>query len=140
MSEVFCFTIGGAETIEAFNNRLASYCNENPIVGVVPSVLGGTLMLSLTELEDIPFPLPMAVQPLVLILHPQMLQNLEQVVTDTHKHIRDSYATANKLDKDDAELSIVQTTLHPCSNVEHPSLKHTGFAVIVINSYEITND
>ena len=52
--EAFAFnpTIG-TETIESFNQRVGTFCAENPVVLVNPSAVGGTLVLSLTEAADV---------------------------------------------------------------------------------------
>src|SRR4051812_11082247 len=52
--DIFAFTPGGAETLDAFNARLAAYAASNDVAGVRASTLGKTLILSMTLIEDIP--------------------------------------------------------------------------------------
>lgn len=50
--EVFCFRAGGTEDINAFNSRLADFASKNDITGIVSSVIGTTLVLSLAMAVD----------------------------------------------------------------------------------------
>ena len=68
--ELFCFSPEGAETIDAFNGRLAAFAAANDVTGIVASVLDSALVLSLTVAEDIPAP---------LLLRPYVVQLLQGV-------------------------------------------------------------
>ncbi len=109
MSEVFTFTPGGVETIDAFNARLAPFCGEGDIVDVFPSCGGSTLVLSLTEPEDIPFPMPFAYQPYVMLAHEADMLTLEKTLGEVSKKLIKNVAAANDVGED--EIIITRTQL-----------------------------
>lgn len=73
--DVFCYTPGGAEALDNFNQRLAKYAVDNNIVGVVSSVISSTLVLSLATDKDVPGML--ALRPFVVPLQPDNIPSLE---------------------------------------------------------------
>jgi hypothetical protein len=73
----------GTETIEAFNVRVGTFCNDNPVVLVNPSVVGGTLVLSLTEAADVdiaPDDEQDCLSASVLLIPPESLPNVETIL------------------------------------------------------------
>ncbi len=109
MSEFFSFTLGGVETLDQFNARVAQFCRENIVVDVFPSCSGQTLALSLTEPEDLPFPLPFAYQPYVLVASKADMPSLEKQLGDVCDKLIESVAAASDLDEDD--LNVTRTML-----------------------------
>ncbi len=109
MSEFFSFTLGGVETIDQFNARVAQFCRENIVVDVFPSCSGQTLALSLTEPDDLPFPLPFAYQPYVLVANKADMPSLEKQLDAVSGKLIESIAAANDLDEED--LNVTRTML-----------------------------
>jgi len=97
--DVFTFTPGGSETLEAFNLRLKKYATDYDVVGVVSGVLGSTLVLSLTLGSDGVFS-PVAVQPLVMLITPEYEKSLETALTQVINDVK-------KLDNPDGEVMSV---------------------------------
>lgn len=55
--EIFCFNAAKPrEELDSFNHRLRVFCQDNLVVGCVPSALGPSLILSLTMAEDVDLP------------------------------------------------------------------------------------
>lgn len=55
--EIFCFNAAKPrEELSSFNHRLRVFCQENLVVGCLPSALGPSLVLSLTLAEDVDLP------------------------------------------------------------------------------------
>ncbi len=125
--EVFSFTDGSVETLEAFNTRLRDFCVANPVLTVVPSTAHNTLLLSLVEAadaigDDIT---PEAAEELVCFIPavtwvdakdlPQLEQQLTAVVT-----------ALREADSDDNPSAPAHATLYPTPN--------GAFVVLLINS------
>lgn len=81
--DLFTYTPGGVESIDAFNQRLAAYAASNNVIGVVTSQLGTTLLLSLALADDLPqVPPPPLLRPFVAVIDPTGLNTLETSLTD----------------------------------------------------------
>lgn len=85
--EVFAYDPQGAETLDAFNLRLHQFANGNDVVGVVPTVIGNSLVLSLTLAEDLPMS-PVLLQPFVLPILRGQLHVLESYTSTMLATIR----------------------------------------------------
>lgn len=125
--EVFSFTNGGLETLEAFNTRLRDFCVANPVLTIVPSTAHDTLLLSLVEAVDAIgddmapedaaelvcfIPVVMWVEAKDL---PQLERQLSAVVT-----------TLREADSDDNPSAPAHATLYPTPG--------GAFVVLLINS------
>jgi len=78
--DIFTYTPGGIESIDAFNERLAAYAASNNVTGVVASVLDTTLVLSLAVADDLPALL--LLRPFIAVIDPKGLNTLETALTD----------------------------------------------------------
>jgi len=77
--EAFAYTPGGHETIDSFNMRLAKYALDNNVTGVVSSLLGSTLVLSLALEQDIPSAI--LLRPFVALVTKDGVPMLEQALS-----------------------------------------------------------
>lgn len=78
--DIFTYTPGGVESIDAFNQRLAAYAASNNVTGVVTSLLDTTLVLSLAVADDLPSPI--LLRPFVAVIDPTGLNTLETALTN----------------------------------------------------------
>ncbi len=89
--EVFTFNADqGNESIEEFNQRLSDFCGQEdaPIVGVVPSVVGGAIVVALVASEDISVQMTLALMPIVYPLTVNDMLDLENVLGNFMERIR----------------------------------------------------
>ncbi len=122
MSEMFCFHPEGAETIGAFNERLAQFCQANVVADIAISVGPGlAISLSLMEPEDLPIPAAAAILPVLALIEPTVVRNLEAHLTQ----LCDELEAAAPQDED---FVIAQTRIHPMA-----SDPNRGYAVIIVN-------
>jgi hypothetical protein len=78
--DIFTYTPGCAETIDAFNQRLAAYAAANSLTAVRGSQIGSTLVLSLATFDEVPN--PVLVRPFVAIIASDGLPTLETALTE----------------------------------------------------------
>jgi hypothetical protein len=110
MSEQFTHTPGGAETIDQFNARVAQFCRDNQVVNVVPSVSGRTLLLTLAEQDDVPFPMPIVYQPHTVIAREPDMATLEKSIEVIKEKLQEAVKQSFELE----ELPLVtMVQLHP---------------------------
>ncbi len=129
MSEVFTYTPGGAETLDQFNTRVAQFCRDNEVVDVVPSTGGETLMLSLTEPDDLPYEVPTLLQPFVLRAGVRDMPTLEVSLAA----LRPQLAKSLGLPVD--ELSILRTSL-----LSIPSSVQDSYIILIITVGMLEDD
>lgn len=101
--EVFSLNVdSGAETVEAFNKRLADFCGdvEAPVINVTPSGIGAALVISLAVPEDIPMPFPAMLLPIVRpVTHAEVGGGLETTLSGFAEEIRSNLpASATPVD------------------------------------------
>lgn len=88
--EIFAWNpAAGAETIDAFNDRVAEVCrsDDGAVVDVEPSLAGSSLVLSLTEADDLPVAMPLAVLPVVKLLTAKSMLPLEKTLLDLREEV-----------------------------------------------------
>lgn len=88
--EVFAWNpAAGAETIDQFNGRLAEVCRapDGAVVDVEPSLAIGALVLSLTEADDVPVAMPLAILPVVKLLTTKGMLDLEKSLLDLREEV-----------------------------------------------------
>jgi hypothetical protein len=88
--EIFAWNpAAGAETIDSFNDRVAEVCrsDEGAVVDVEPSLAGSSLVLSLTEADDLPVAMPLAVLPVVKLLTTKGMLALEKTLLDLREEV-----------------------------------------------------
>jgi hypothetical protein len=84
--EAFTYTPGGNENIDSFNMRLAKYSLDNNVVGVVSTLIGSTLILSLTLEQDLPAVI--LLRPFVAIVTEDSLPALETALSQVLGQIK----------------------------------------------------
>ena len=88
--EIFAWNpAAGAESIDAFNARVAEVCRseDTAVVDTEPSLAGDTLVLSLTEAGDLPVQLPLAILPIVRVLTPKQQLEMEKTLLEMREQI-----------------------------------------------------
>lgn len=103
--EVFTHTLGGLEKLEDFNGRLHTFCMSAPVHDVTPSVAGNTLMLSLTEPEDLGSDNPVCILPQVAYIAKENIGDLERIVSKIIEHLRE-------LDSEDTPSTPFRAFMH----------------------------
>ncbi len=133
--ELFCFSPDGAETLDAFNARLAAFATANDVTGIVASVLDSALVLSLTVADDIPAPL--LLRPYVVQLLQGVEPQLELALTGVLNGIRADDGTKTPTGDVITSLPVEVQTLTAISAV----YKQLGFAVfkIVVGDLEFAD-
>lgn len=117
--EVFAYNPDAKnEALDAFNQRVAEFCDANPVVNIDVSTLGRALLLSLTLAEDADLPSDTAIIPSVITLDGQQQLTLEKTVGDAIAQLR-------ALDSDDSPSVPFKVTLHQAADA--------AYAVILIN-------
>ncbi len=99
----------GTETLEAFNLRVSTFCADNPVVLVNPSVVGGTLVLSLTEAADVdiaPDDEQDCLSASVLLIPPEALPTIETILDAEKQRLQ-------ALDTEDNVCIPTCVTVHP---------------------------
>ncbi len=130
MSELFSYHPKGAETLEAFNGRLAQFCSEGAVVDVDISLGPGPIIsLSMVEPDDIAVEVAMAVQPIIVLLETNVLPTLESYLADVYRRLEDA---ADKEGRSET-FSIIRTRIHPMA-----SDPNRGYAVILANIGAVT--
>ncbi len=119
--DAFTFTPHGVETLEAFNLRLKKYCVDHDVVGVVSSLLGSTLVLSLTLATDGIFA-PFILQPIVMMIPTEYEPALETALTQA---INDT----KKLDNPEGDVMSVPIEVRA---ITAPSPGHLGYALMLV--------
>ncbi len=128
--DVFAFTPGGVETLDAFNERLGKYALANNVIGAVSSTIGSTLVLSLTLDSDIPG--IAAVRPFVAIIPTEGLAGLERGL--------DSLLTAMKA-QDNPKDGVMSVPIEVRAlDAKHEPTKQQGYAVFLIQVAELGDD
>jgi hypothetical protein len=88
--EIFAWNpAAGAESIDAFNARVAEVCRdeEAAVVDVEPSMAGEALVLSLTESSDLPVAMPLAILPVVALIPANRRLELEKALIEAREAI-----------------------------------------------------
>ena len=122
MSLFVAFHRHGIEPLADFNRRLAEFALDpaNPVVGVVPSVVGGVLGLSCTMPEDLLVMGPtVALLPVVVFIEAAQMPHIETLVGDQIE------ALEKQATEDDPRIPL-QTTLHDAGG-------GAAYAVILVN-------
>lgn len=112
--EIFVFNSDlGNEAIDAFNQRLYSYCTseDQPIGSINASSVGAALVLSVTSPDDVAIPqmMPLALMPLVRPILYGEIQALEDTLTKFCAYIR-TLTAPNGAKLDPVEMRIVPVT------------------------------
>jgi hypothetical protein len=88
--EIFAWNpAAGAESIDAFNARVAEVCRdeEAAVVDVEPSMAGEALVLSLTESSDLPVAMPLAILPVVVLIPANRRLEMEKALIEAKEAI-----------------------------------------------------
>lgn len=120
--EVFTFSPHSTESLADFNSRIADFClesEENPVVGVVSSLAGRTLVVSLSQMEDLPFVPPMAVLVVATMVEPTDAGGMENKLTEVLETIK-------AMNTDDTPRIPVEVRMHTDND-------GYGYALILIN-------
>lgn len=128
--DIFTFTPGGIESIDAFNARLAAYAANNNVTGVRTSVIcGNTLVLSVALDQDVPSQL--LLRPFVGILGPNM-SGLETGLTSVLDAIKA---------QDDTEKEVMSVPVEcRCFDAQHEPTQQAAYAVFLIAVGEIDDE
>ena len=132
--EIFAFSPDGAETIDAFNGRLAAFAAANNVTGVVSSTLDSALVLSLT-LEDDLFS-PVLIRPFVSVLPLGIEARLELELSQMLDVIRAEDGTKTS-EGDDITSQPIEVKVLNAASVPH---KQRGYAVFLITVGELEMD
>jgi hypothetical protein len=100
--EIFAWNpAAGAENIDGFNARVAEVCrsDEGAVVDVEPSLATGSLVLSLTEADDLPVTMPLAVLPVVKLLTNKGMLDLEKTLLDLREEVELTLADEEQIIK-----------------------------------------
>ncbi len=128
--DIFTFTPGGIESIDAFNGRLAAYAANNNVTGARTSILGNTLVLSLTLDQDIPAPL--LLRPFVGLIGADGLPGLETALTNVLDAIKA---------EDNPEKEVMSVPVEcRCFAAVHEPTQQVGYAVFLIAVGEIDDE
>lgn len=124
--EVFAYNPAAKnESVADFNERMAAFCLENPVVDITVSTAGPAICLSLTLAEDAEIDSAVAIVPTVTVLEQPQLLQLE-------RSLGDAVAAVAATDSDDAPAQPFKVTLHEAGAVV--------YAVILTNAGEIELD
>lgn len=126
--EIFTFTPGGIETIDAFNMRLAKFASEQNVVGVKSSTIGGTLVLSLALDQDLP-PAPVLLRPFVGVVGNAGLEALETALTA----VLDAMKAQDKPEDDITSVPVECV----CLDAPHAPTSQQGYAIFLISVGEL---
>lgn len=129
--DLFAYTPGGAEHIDAFNARLAAYAASNDVTGVVASTLNATLLLSLAVAEDVPAQL--LLRPFVAIIGVGSERGLETSLST----LLDKMKAEDR--PDDEVMSVpVECKAYPA----HVDGVQAGYAVflVAVGELEVSDD
>ena len=127
--DAFVFTHGGAESLEAFNLRVAKYAEEYDVVGVVSNVIGASLVLSLTLASD-GIPSPIVVKPMVMLIAPEHEPTLENALTAVINSVKGLDDPAKETMSLPLELRVHSA----------PGPGRLGFALLLVAIGEIEED
>lgn len=125
--DLFTYTPGGHETIDAFNMRLAKYAADQNVTGVQASVIGGTLVLSLALDDDIPSPI--LLRPFVALVAQAGLPTLETALSA----VLDAIKAEDKPDEDITSIPIECKVY----DAPHAPTGMLGYAVFLIGVGEL---
>ncbi len=135
--ELFTFTPGGHETIDGFNQRLATFAAGQQVTGARTSVIGGTLVLSLTLADDLPA--ENLLRPFVSLIGKTGLLTLETALTA----ILDQIKAEDKPAQNDDDEDVMSVPLEcRCFDAPHEPTGQQGYAVFLIGvgQLEITGE
>jgi hypothetical protein len=121
--EVFAWNpLAANEDLPDFNDRVAAFCVDNPVLDISVSTLGPAILLSLTLAEDAEVEASTAIVPRVMLITEPQLKTLEKTVGD-------ELAEIAAQDSDDSPSLPFKVTLHEAVSAR--------YAVILINAGEI---
>ncbi len=128
--DIFTFTPGGIESIDAFNARLAAYAANNNVTGVRSSLMGSTLVMSMALDQDLPAPI--LLRPFVGIVPPSSIATLETALSTVLDAIK-----AEDRPEDDVTSVPVECR---CFTAPHEPSNQAGYAVFLIMVGELTDE
>jgi len=128
--DVFTYTPGGRETLEAFNLRIKEYTSKYDVVGVVSGVLGKTLVMSLTLASD-GIASPVVVQPIVFVIPPAYEPVLEDTLTKVVNDIK-------ALDNPEKEVTSLPLEMRTHATPGDPD--QLGYAIAIVAVGELDSD
>lgn len=118
--DVFCYNPRKPrETLEAFNERLQTFCLDYPVVGINPQILGSQLIIALALAEDAAADDIGTLMPLVAEIESED-DRLEEYLTETKEMIEAAHQENDPRIPVDARIIYRQ---------DNPS---KGFAVFII--------
>src|SRR5574343_837227 len=115
----------GAETLDAFNQRLEDFCIANPVLQIVPSIIGGSIALSLTEAADADVNTLNCLVPVVIFVPEAQMLALEA-------HLGQCLQALKARDSEDEPFTPFQVTLHPATG--------GAYAVVLVSAGELDLD
>lgn len=128
--DLFTYTPGGHETIDAFNLRLAKYAADQNVTGVQASIIANTLVLSLATDEDIPSPI--LLRPFVTLVGQAGLATLETALSAVLDAIKAE-------DKPDDDITSIPIECKVYDALDVPTGMQ-GYAVFLIGVGELEHD
>jgi hypothetical protein len=130
--DIFTYTPGGAEHIDAFNARLAAYAASNNVTGVVVSTINETLVMSVAVVEDIPAAL--LLRPFVAVLAPGSERSLETALSSLLDKMKAE-------DQPDNEVAPAMSVPVECKVYAAPVDEvQVGYAVFLVAIGELEDD